>query len=773
MTLARPFIVALVLAGAIGCASKPKDEPLSLEVVDSSGVVHVERLTDGQRALEGAPWNSDTAAFFEGNRAFVTFDLGRVSPIDGIYLQGDNNDTFILESSEDGAEFDPLWTASAVDGAGHRGRWHSGLGRRARFVRLRSVGGDAFVSATELQLFASKPSSWPPRIRTKLEFGASVWAPLALVLFGSLAFFSALLHRRDSKTIASMAWWAATGVSALLVALSIAMAWPPEPSVINVSRAVSAFVACAVVLRLGFRPTSARSSVLTGLLAAMAFLSMASFYNFGHPQFYDLSKLRPSYVHTWDMRVYFPAAKYFDELGYDGVYLASVEAYAEDELGGSLEPIKDVQLRDLHSYDIETVEEAAPEIRAIKGRFSAQRWTELKKDMSYFWKAMGRQGYLGSLRDHGANATPAWMVLAHWIFRSASADETTLLWTALLDPALLLLFFVVAWRTFGLRPALVCLVAYGATTIYQFGSNWGGSTLRNDWMVLLGLGVCALKAKRPFVGGVLLGWSAMIRAFPVLALAFLVAPVGWRLLARWRARKREELLDEAPARASALSLAKAMAGAMVVVAVLGVASAATFGVHESWGVWSDKIALHAAKPNVNHLGIRALVGYKTENLWDNLRARGRDPEQWGPLTAQTVEERRWMITLGMLFFTLLALLACRSARLSDAAVIGTMMIPVYLYPANYYLHILFLWPLLHAARGSEGSDRKWALIATSILACCVIQSFGWLIPGRYGQFLFWSGTLLAVIAVVLLLAAQGAQGGEDDVHAALMGGASS
>jgi hypothetical protein len=752
MFVARFPIAALALTFGVGCASKKGEEPLPLEMVDSSGVVHAERLTDGQRALEGAPWDSETAAFFHGNRAFVTFDLGEITPIDAAYLQGDNNDQFILETSQDGAAFTPLWTAAAVEGPGHRARWQSGLGGRARFVRLRSIGGDAFVSATELQLFAAKPSTFPPRVLPKLELHSSLWARLSLLLFGVLATFAALLHRRGAS---SAVWWTATGTSAALAALFIALAWPPQPNVINVARAVSASVACAAVLRLGFRPKSARPSMLTGLLAGMAILSIASFYNFGHPQFYDVSARRPSYVHTWDMRVYFPAAKYFDELGYEGVYLASVEAFAEDELGGSLHEIEGVQLRDLRTYEMKTVKEVAPEIHAVKDRFSPQRWSEFKKDMSYFWKAMGRDAYLESLRDHGPNATPAWMLVAHWIFDSASADETTLLWSGLLDPLLLLLFFVVAWRTFGLRVALVCLVAYGATTIYQFGSNWGGSTLRNDWLALLGLGVCALKAKRPFLGGVLLGWSAMIRAFPVLALVFLAAPVVWSLLAHWRHRK-QGTVDDSRFSLHALSLTKVAAGALVVALMLGVASASTFGMDKSWGVWSEKITLHATEPNVNHLGITALVGYKAENLWNNLRARGKDPEQWGPLTAQTVKERRWMIVLGMLFFALLALLACRNARLSDAAVVGTMMIPIYFYPANYYLHVLFVWPLLHAAWNDGEADPEWTWIAAGTLACCAIQWFGWLIPGRYGQFLFWSGTLLVLIAVLLILAATGA-----------------
>jgi hypothetical protein len=528
------------------------------------------------------------------------------------------------------------------------------------------------------------------------------------------------------------------------------VSWPVEASVINVSRAVSAAVACVVVLRLGLRPQQARTGILTGLLAAMAFLSMLTFYNYGHPQFHDAAARKPSYVHTWDMRVYFPAVKYFDELGYDGVYLASVKAYADDELDGSLDRIEHTRLRDLRNYEMRRVSDMAAEIHAVKDRFSPERWTEFKKDMSYFWKTMGPRGYLQSLRDHGGNATPAWLFVAHLIYGSAEANETTLLWGAVLDPLLMLFFFVVAWRTFGLRAALVCLVAYGATTFYQFGSNWGGSTLRNDWMVLLGLGVCALQSRRLFLAGLLLGWCAMLRAFPVLALLFLAAPIAWKVVAASRERRSGPDSDGRPL-LQLRPLLKVGVGVAVVVVALGALSTNEFGWEKSWGSWSQKISMHANRPNVNHVGLTALVGYDSDNLWHNLRARGEDPELWGPLTAQTMKDRRWLIIAGMLFYTLLGLLACRGARLSDAAVIGTMMIPIYFYPANYYLHILFIWPLLLAARNGPPGGRDWSLIAAAILGFCSLQWFGWLIPGNYGHFLYWSGILLGLIAIVLVI----------------------
>jgi hypothetical protein len=745
-------IAGLLWAAAAGCSRTAPPEQIRLDApAEAQQVVHIDRLTDGQRSFEGSAWNSETAAIFRGSRAYVIFDLGKVTPIDAVYLQGDNNDEFILETSEDGARFTTLWTAHAVGQQGLRARWASGFGWRARFVKLSAVGGDASVSVSEIQLFSATPSVWPPKVSALVEFESSIWARLALLLFGAIAALAVFFHRRDTRKPLSNLLWAATLICAGIAGYFVFLIWPVEANVIDVSRAVCGAVACAVVLRLGLRPEQARHGLLTGLLTTMAFMSILTFYNFGHPQFYDVEGRKPTYVHTWDMRVYFPFVKYFDELGYDGVYLASVKAYADEKLDGSLDRIEGTQLRDLRDYEIRSVSDVAEEIHAVKDRFSPERWTEFKQDMSYFWKTMGPRAYLNSLRDHGGNATPAWLLVTYAIYGSAEASEATFLWGALLDPLLLLVFFIVAWRTFGLRTALVCLVAYGATTIYQFGSNWGGSTLRNDWMVLLGLGVCALASRRWYLAGVLLGWGAMIRAFPVLALVFLAAPIAWRLLAAVR-KGRGDSDDDASPLLQLLPLVKVGVGVFVVVVVLGGLSASRFGIERSWGAWSQKISMHANKPNVNHLGLIASVSYEPDNLWHNLRARGEDPEQWGPLTAQTMKDRRWTTIAGMLFYTLLGIVACRRLRLADAAVIGTLMIPIYFYPANYYLHILFIWPLLLAAESGLNPSRDWTLIAAAVLGFCSLQWFGWLIPDRYGQFTLWSGMFLGLIAILLGIA---------------------
>lgn len=744
----RRLTVVLVLLLAVGCVGEPPAEKLDLGApIEFSAVSQAERLIDGRRAVQGAPWNSRSAAVFQGNRAYVVFDLGASMPIEAAYVQGDNNDRFLIEVSDDGERFSELWVAPTRSDAGLRDRFAAQLGGRGRFVRISGIGGDRWISISEIQLFSSAPETWPPRVAIDLQMTPLLWTRLGLIVFALLAVAAALFHRRGSGR--SKAVWALTLLGATAAVYAVVTDWPIETSNINLSRAVASAVACAAVARLGLRPSEANRPLLTALLAAMALLSVLTFYNFGHPQFHDVRRGRPTYVHTWDMRVYFPAVKYFDELGYDGVYLASVKAFADVRLGGSLDPISDVRLRDLRDYEMRTVSELSEEIQGIESRFTPERWNELEQDMAYFWETMGRQAYLDSLRDHGGNATPAWLLVASLLYDSADATESTFLWAALLDPLLLLIFFAAVWRTFGLRVALVCMVAFGAATVYQFGSNWGGSTLRNDWMVLIGLGVCALKSKRFVLAGMLLGWAAMIRAFPLLALLFLGAPVGWQILRAWQQRRAG-----APGQRmawQAMPLFKVAAGVVVIVIALGAATTARFGWDESWGAWSHKISMHANRPNVNHLGLTALVSFEPDNLWHNLRARGLDPELWGPLTAQTMNDRRLIILAGMIGYTILALLACRRLRLADAAVIGTMMIPIYFYPSNYYLHILFIWPLMLASWDDGNRERQWSMIAVTVLGACAILWFGWLFPGNYGQFLFWSGVLVVAILVLLLI----------------------
>ena len=162
----------------------------------ADGVANPALLTDGQQASEGADWNAAAAAILQADRAFVDYDLGKSVPIDAAYLQGDNNDDYVVAVSEDGTSFRELWVARPVAAAGLRGRAADGLGGQGRWIRLSARGGDRVYSVTELQLWSRKPATFPPHpeARSPELRAASVRTQLIYLV---LAFALVLFVTRD------------------------------------------------------------------------------------------------------------------------------------------------------------------------------------------------------------------------------------------------------------------------------------------------------------------------------------------------------------------------------------------------------------------------------------------------------------------------------------------------------------------------------------------------------------------------------------------------
>lgn len=751
------FLLALVVTLLASCVPSGVRIPGNLlggkQPSRVAEVTEPSRLTDGVVARAGDHWESDVTSVLRGGLATVEWDLGSVVHVRAFYLQGDNNDEFFLAGSEDGQSYRDLWTAGTVQTAGMQARSVRDVDHAVRYLRLTAKGGDPAVSVGEVAAFESPPSPWPPEFRVKSGGRSKLPGETETLLFGLVAGLVLVLHGQR--------WPGWARVGGVVVALAFAYnaleavvsAWPPGQPVIDMARAVAAAVAAAAALRVGFHAEEAMPRVVNAALAAMAFLAMTTFYNMWQPQFDDVENRGHTWIHTWDMRVYFPTAKYFDELGYDGLYVASVAAYLEDAPGASEARLARTELRDLRTYDMTTVAQVSGEIHGISKRFSPERWTEFKRDMSYFWKTMGPGGYLGSLRDHGGNATPAWMFVAYLMFKNVTATATSLGWAAALDPLLLLAFFYVAWETFGLRAALVCLVVYGTSTFPWFGSNWAGSTLRNDWMVLVGLGACALRKERWATGGALLAWAAMIRAFPAVSVFFLIAPALWWV---WEERKkrgslpplRELLVAQRP-------LVRALAGALGCVLVLFLLSGARFGFSHAWGDWARKIGMHAVQPNINHVGLRTLFQYDPSRTLRALSHGGGG--DWAMLQLKTLHGRRFLYFLAIGAITALAFAATRRRDLRQAALIGMMMIPIYFYASNYYLHYVFVLPLLVDYPKESGEGKMpWTLISVVLLAVSVSEYWGFDAGGVDERYAHWSWTLLVGYVVILAALARDA-----------------
>jgi len=695
----------------------------------SRGAHHVSRMTDGFVANDGGFWRTDMTAVMPSG-SYVLWDLGQVETIACAYLQGDNNDTYDLQGSEDGASFTPLWSATPVSKPGMQPRHEQHVDKRARYVRLTARGGDTFYSVGELALFSScAAADWPPRFVPREGTSDDDNVKFKLMIFGIVTAVFLLINRKGGKDWVRLTIVAPVGIG-LSVFLDLRAMWPFEEPVQTTIRAVVAGLVTILIFREyvwpRLYPVSARASMAG--LAFLAFVGAASYYHFGWPQFRDESKGRQTFVHPWDMRVYFPVAKYFRELRFDGLYLASVAAHLDNHPGMSPQSVANAHMRDLTDNEMRLAGQVMDQIQDVRKRFTPERWESFKKDMKYFEDVMGPGAYLGSMQDHGGNATPVWLLGAYLLWHNAPANELTLTLTGLIDPLLWILLFVVLARTFGVRVMLVCLAVWGTTDFSRFGTNLMGATLRADWMVALGLGACALRKRRFVLGGGLLAYGGLIRAFPAFASIFLAFPPLWWLIDRFRASKKwpssKEFRD---ANKPALL---AIGGVVATVLVLVAASSALFGFSGSWGTWSKKIAIHAEQPNSNHVGIRNVVSYAPSLEGPKVADEHRiEPwSAWQDLQRETFARRKPLFYLAVLLYLGLAVVACRRLRIEQAAILGLMMIPVFFYPANYYCHHVFLLPLLAAGattkRWFEPEGRTWfALVSSIIMAMGVLQYF--------------------------------------------------
>jgi hypothetical protein len=718
-------LVASILASS--AMAQPQDLLVSRRPVHSAGVKNAVRLTDGLLSNEGDEWLTDVTARFSSARSFVEYDLGQPRPLRCVMVQADNNDVYFMAGSLDGQSWQQLWRVGAESGAGMRVR-ATKLDTTVRYLRLSATGGDALYSVAEIAVYSECPVPWPADLPRAHGIPVDDALNIKVLVFGILAGIFVLVHRRKGPNLQYVLAMPVLGALWMLTSdlVDLYPFFNQEPPL----RALVAGLAALVVIKEAFlsKRWEPHRAVSLATLGFCAFVAFGTYYHFGMPQFFDQAKGRRTLVHTWDMRHYYPVAKYFPELRFDGLYLASLAAYIDNTPGFNPEQLRNVHLRDLRDAEMRTGTEVASQLPAIRARFSPERWEEFKRDMKYFSDTMGGADYLGSMQDHGGNATPVWILPAYFMFNAAPASELVISLAGLIDPILVLFLFWMLYRTFGLRIMLYVVVIWGATDFYNFGSNLMGSTLRQDWLVALGLGACALKRGRYALGGVLVAYGGLIRAFPAMATFFFLVPMAWFAFDSWWSRRK--LPTRAEWRAGQRPALRAFTAAAICVVVLVAATSALFGFRGSWIAWKDKIEIHATGPSTNNVGLRNVMAFDP-NLSAKALAEHHRAGMWGDwgyAQRMTFAARRPLFYAILLLATALGLLACRGRTLEEVSLIGLLLIPFYFYPSNYYCHFVFLLPLA-VARPRLDRDKTFAIVFLVLAGMCIGQYFtlaeGW------------------------------------------------
>lgn len=435
---------------------------------------------------------------------------------------------------------------------------------------------------------------------------------------------------------------------------------------------VKAILAVVVVALLLVREISPRlrqnkaglALTFAAILAAVGYLNFGAFHG-------------RTFIHHWEQFHYALGAKYFPELGYDGLYDASIEAQRSRDPGVALHH----SYRDLRTNKVVALDdsEAVARRRAVVARFSPERWRSFVEDNDFFVRE-NDPGYLASIRlDHGFNPPPSWTFVARIFAGWPRIDGGTLAAFAMLDLLLLAALFVVVSRTYGARWGLLALAVFGIN--YAGRYFWvGGAFLREDWLAAIVVGICQLEKGRNRWAGACFAYAAAVRVFPIL---FLFGPAVVAVRALLRRERPRWALDFAIGFVVALALA------------WGAGSLAGRG-PAAWGEFAGHISQHSHTWLTNNVGLGDVVLYDGETMRRE-RVDFSLPEPWILWQAKMdaiAQSRRPLLLLAQGLLLIAVGAAAWRMEPARAAMLGIVVVFAAVLTTCYYWQMLLIVPLL-------------------------------------------------------------------------------
>ncbi len=417
-----------------------------------------------------------------------------------------------------------------------------------------------------------------------------------------------------------------------------------------------------------------RARLRTVLLVFLSFAAIVSIANY-----LDYGRFRyGSYVNEWDSYHYYLGTKYASELGYEGLYLATLSADLETV---GEQALQGRELRSLSDYSFSSAEDVLPEAEAQRARFSQTRWEEFKTDVGWFRDSLPSERWRLLLEDAGYNGTPPW-TLAVGTLLSNPLDIATRWQRALmlmLDPVLLGLAAFFVWRAFGIEVALLLVIFLGTHYLLSWG-HLKGAILRTDFAAMAVLCVALMKLRKPGAAGAALAWASVSRVFPgFLALG---------LLARLSSKGLE------PDERSDIRRFFAWFVGLGLLAVVG--SLLPDGGFEAWRKWIHKIGLHELQGSHWDIGLSTLFDVEFINgVPEYFSPRSRFSEEPALRLAHSLS--LWACRLAI---AVPALVFARSQSPYRALSFGFVFVFV-LSSAAYYYYLILLIPLLYFAERRE------------------------------------------------------------------------
>lgn len=402
-------------------------------------------------------------------------------------------------------------------------------------------------------------------------------------------------------------------------------------------------------------------------LIVLAVLSVGMYFNFGN--FHGRS-----FIHHWEFFHYFLNSKYFPELSYDGLYAASIKAQSETH------PFLPLQksMRDLRTVRKVPTGSTEAYQEEVKARFSPERWQEFTRDNRFFVRATTPQHFERMRSDHGSNASPTWIFVARLFDARLPATSRGLDALACLDIVLLVVMFVIVFRTYGAEIGLVSLIIFCLN--YPGRSSWiAGAFLRSDWLAAAVIGVCMLRKQRYVVAGALLAYASMVRIFPVI---FLLGPAVLAV---------KGLLREGRIPVWAWRLGVAWAVGVVILFTAGCFTGRGIA---AWTEFAGKIKQHHETWLTNNVGLQNVLLYGPDTFFRRT-VDWKLPEPWIHWQAKMnamKHDYRVLLALAMLLYGGVIVAAAWRHPSDEAAALGLGVVYAALLLTCYYWVMLLMLP---------------------------------------------------------------------------------
>jgi hypothetical protein len=699
---------------------------------DTHGDVRL--VTDGKVATEGAQWDTTTVVeFLDTPAGSLTYDLGVVRSVSAFLLQADANDSYKVFGATENtpSSFKLLTEIDSVVNLGH------GLRTRpvrieptaVRYIRIGEPLGDNSYSIAEFQVYCTAPTPFPPKLPT-------VDAPPAKVIEAPWYEFKWFANDESARFEMCLA-----------IAACLLLAWG-----IKLERQGRAQVL---------------AKLRDGLLAVIGVVSFLCYFNFGMWHF-------PNRIHQWDTFHYYVGSKYFKELSYDRLY--ECVAIADSEAPGLRRRVELRKVMNLRTNMMEGTQHILAHPEECKSHFSTQRWDEFKRDVAHFRGKHDVKRWEEAQTDHGYNGSPVWNVLGTWLSNTGPANDGQIDWLTWIDPLFIVGLTLMSWWAFGWRTTCVALAVFATNFPSRF--YWtGGAFLRWDWLFYFVGGVCLIKKERNVLGGFFLGYSTLLRIFPLFIFSgplLMIAVQMWGKSSPDRPWWKPEPLPPPPdgdrearrpfapvshavkaliARTDRRYLSIILGAALAAATLMPLSLAVSNGV-DGYKAFIFNTRKHKETPLTNHMGLRTVVTYSPSEAGRSMQ-NSRDEDPWGQWKRAKVATFKRRVPLYLLFFAgFVAMLFVALRNNSEpwiTCAMGSMMIPVGIELTCYYYSFLFATTFLYSRRKEAGAIMLGVTAATGFIDWAptkYLPSTGPLANLRISQWLDEQYMLMSVVTLV-------------------------